>query len=171
MTAVHPAQLEPRALQLLCEVRRQRRSGPGGQHRNKVETAVVLVHRASGLRGEASERRSQDLNHKMALFRLRVKLAIHLRTDPFLLEDWTPSELWLKRVRGRQIQVSVSHDDFPALLAEAADVLAACEFEPKQAALHLGCTSSQLVRFLKQEPEAMLWVNEQRGARNLSPLK
>src|SRR4051794_13878872 len=73
---LHPACVPTAALLLQCEVRRQRRSGPGGQHRNKVETAVVLVHGPTGIRGEASERRSQTQNLKVAVQRLRVKLAI-----------------------------------------------------------------------------------------------
>src|SRR5262249_27924451 len=40
----HPAARAPDALLAECEVRRTRRSGPGGQNRNKVETAVVLRH-------------------------------------------------------------------------------------------------------------------------------
>lgn len=168
---LHPAGLTDAALLAQCVVRRQRRSGPGGQHRNKVETAIVLVHEASGIRGEASERRSQALNLQMAIQRLRVKLAIAVRSSTVDLTNLGRSELWLSRVRGRQIEVSVSHADFPTLLAEALDVLAACEFDCKSAGGILACTPSQLVKFLKLEPEALLAVNEQRRQRELSLLR
>lgn len=50
-------------------------SGPGGQHRNKTESAVRLVHRATGVAVTATERRSQHQNRAAALARLREKLA------------------------------------------------------------------------------------------------
>ena len=72
---MHPAALPPDVLLNDCEIRRTRRGGPGGQHRNKVETAVVIKHRPTGAVGAASERRSQDLNRQAALQRLRVNLS------------------------------------------------------------------------------------------------
>jgi len=178
MHSPHPATLPIEKLLAECEVRRQRRSGPGGQHRNKVETAVVLVHQPTGIRAEASERRSQDLNHQMAVHRLRVKLAVAVRsarsteTQPAeALAPIEPSELWRSRVKGSQIHVSPSHADFPALLAEALDVLAASAYDMQAAAAMLGCSASQLVKFLKLEPEAMQQVNERRASLNLRPLK
>src|SRR6186997_862299 len=122
----HPATLTPAALLLQCNVRRQRRRGPGGQHRNKVETAVVLVHKATGIRGEASERRSQAQNLAMAVRRLRIKLAIQVRSAATVASDASRSPLWQSRVRSRQIVISAAHEDFPALLSEAFDVLVAC---------------------------------------------
>ena len=177
MPSVHPAQLPTDKLLAECEVRRQRRSGPGGQHRNKVETAVVLVHQPTGIRGEASERRSQDLNHQMAVQRLRVKLAIAVRSNLSSQQpaegsgSSEPSELWRSRVKGSQIHVSASHADFPALLAEALDTVAANRYDMPAAAAALGCSASQLLKFLKVEPEAMQQVNQQRLSLNLRPLK
>jgi ribosome-associated protein len=48
--------------------------GPGGQHRNKTESAVRLVHPASGVTVTATERRSQPQNRAAALARLRERL-------------------------------------------------------------------------------------------------
>lgn len=48
--------------------------GPGGQHRNKVETGVRLTHRPSGLVVTATERRSQSDNREAAYERLAAKL-------------------------------------------------------------------------------------------------
>lgn len=48
--------------------------GPGGQHRNKVETGVRLTHRPSGLIVTATERRSQSANREAAYDRMAAKL-------------------------------------------------------------------------------------------------
>ncbi|MDP7246941.1 MAG: peptide chain release factor-like protein, partial [Planctomycetota bacterium] len=47
-----------------------RSGGPGGQHRNKVETAVRIVHPPSGVTVTATERRSQFENRELAWERL-----------------------------------------------------------------------------------------------------
>ena len=165
----HPAAIEPSRLLKACEVTRTRRSGPGGQNRNKVETAVVLAHRPTGIKAEASERRTQGENLAAALFRLRIHLAIEVRGR--FSVDRGPSTLWSGRCRGGKIAVNPAHDDFPALLAEALDALAAVNDEPVEAARVLGCSTSQLVKFLKLEPEALARLNARRRARGLHSLQ
>jgi hypothetical protein len=165
----HPAGLSPDELLAECEVRFVRRSGPGGQHRNKVSTGVTLLHKPTGVKAEANERRSQAENRAAALFRLRVRLALEVRIRREL--GSVPSVLWRSRSIGGRIAISRAHDEFPALLAEALDTLAACGFDPKSASETLGCSVSQLVKLLQKEPRAMTQVNGQRQQRGAHPLR
>lgn len=165
----HPAAIAPERLLTDCDVRFLRRSGPGGQNRNKVETAVILHHRPTGLQAEANERRSQFENRQAALSRLRLHLALAVRRT--LGPDEPPSLLWRSRCRGGRILVNPAHDDFPALLAEALDTLAASGFDLRTAAARLGCTASQLTKLLKEEPRALAMLNEQRRRTGLHPLR
>ena len=67
--------LSDEALLAQCEVQAHRASGPGGQHRNKAETAIRLVHLPSGVTAEGKDERSRTQNLRIALVRLREKLA------------------------------------------------------------------------------------------------
>ena len=165
----HPAALPIDDLHRFCDVKRTRRGGPGGQHRNKVETAVVVTHLPTGFTGQAAERRSQDLNFQVAMHRLRVQLALSVRI-PVAGED-QPSPLWQSRCQRRKIVVSPQSDDFPALLAEALDRLAAYQWDVAQVAEQFGATTTQFVRFLKLEPRAFGQLNSERRARGLKPLQ
>ena len=165
----HPTLLTTDELLAECDARRLRRSGPGGQHRNKVETAVALVHRPTGVRAEANERRSQAQNRTVAVFRLRLKLALAVRAARD--KHTAPSPLWRSRCHGGRIAVNPSHDDFPAMLAEALDVIAAVDADVKTAAETLGCSASQLVTLLRKEPRAMTLLNDWRRRRGLGPLR
>ncbi len=163
----HPATLDPNDLLRGCDVTRTRGSGPGGQHRNKVETAVVLTHRPTGVTAQASERRSQGANRAVALFRLRVNLALQVRTTP----TPAPSPTWSARVKSRRLAINPSHDDFPALLAEALDHLHRHRGHPAPAAAALGVSATQLVKLLRHDPRALDQINTLRTARGDHPLR
>jgi hypothetical protein len=165
----HPAALAAAELLAECSLQNTRRSGPGGQHRNKVETAVVLTHGPSGVRVEASERRSQAENRTRAIFRLRLALAEQVRQpcDTGAL----PSGLWQSRARGKKLSVSSEHDDFPALLAEALDAIQAHDCDVSAAAVQLDVSTTQLVRFVQQAPDSWRVINAERQKRGLRPLR
>ena len=168
-TDIHPAALEAKRLLTECQVECLRRSGPGGQHRNKVETGIRLRHRPTGVGAEATERRSQAENRRAAIARLRLNLALEIRRR--CPADYAPSSLWRSRCRGGRISVSPSHEDFASVLAEVLDLIVARQADIKEAAQDLQCTASQLTKLLKKEPRAIELVNRWRAERGLGLLR
>ncbi len=165
---MHPAALAPDLLLRACEVVRSRGSGPGGQHRNKVETHITLTHTPTGTTAAAGERRSQEANRRVAVHRLRVTLAVEVRGESCPKEM---SDLWRSRRKGRRLAVNPAHDDYPALLAEAMDAIAAHDWDVAAAAEALGVSTSQLVKLLAHELRALDLVNQARAKRGVGRLR
>jgi hypothetical protein len=166
----HPATLSDEALLKQCATTFGRTAGPGGQHRNKVETAVQMVHEPTGVTATAGERRRQYENRRMAMRRLRMKLAIDIRTD-IDPARYRPSPLWQRRRQGRQLSINPKHADYPALLAEGLDMIVARNFDVAGAAGVLGISMSQLARLVRHERHAFARVNDGRVERGLPALK
>ena len=161
----HPARQSIDRILRDCKIQTTRSSGPGGQHRNKTETAVVITH-LSGISGQASERRSQADNRAAALERLRLNLAIFYRTD-FSLDPKFVDSQW---VRHGRLTIGVQHADFPGLLATVFNCLQQNDFKMAASAQQLGISSAQITKLLRMCPIAMTHCNQQRGQRNLHPL-
>jgi len=164
---MHYAAIDSDELLKQCTLKQTRGRGPGGQHRNKVATAIILTHNPTGIIGQASERREQIANRKVALFRLRVNLALAIRCPP----AYPASELLQSRFIRGAIRVNADHADFPAILAEVLDNLYSCQLDPTVAALRLGCSTTQLVKFLKNERRSLEAVNKDRAAQDMHPLR
>ncbi|MAG17629.1 MAG: peptide chain release factor-like protein [Phycisphaerae bacterium] len=166
----HPAALPIDELLKQCQVTTGRTSGPGGQHRNKVETAVTIEHTPTDINGSAGERRSQAHNRAMALFRLRVNLAVQVRCT--VVMPYQPTDLWRSRCnKAGRVRVGPEHDDLPAMLAEAIDVIAACEYDVKAAAEQLACTPTQLIKLIVRKHTAIGIINNARMERGMHPLR
>lgn len=174
---MHPSLLPLDKLEQECRWGFSRASGPGGQHRNKVETAATIEHLASGIRASATEERSQHRNRQVALQRLRLALAVEYReaSEPAgafpvaLDETLRASERWKSYCRSGKIRVSTENEHFPALLAEAFEILSAFDYNLAKTAERLGTSATQLVRFFSSYPPALVRLNAQLVARGLSP--
>ncbi len=168
--STHPAGQDNDALLTQCELVRGRTSGPGGQHRNRVATEVVLHHKPTGITARAGERRSPETNKKVAVGRLRYTLAVEVRTSIPAGEARTA--LWAQRCsKSGRIVCSATHRDHATLIAEALDVIAACNWDTKRAAVRLGCTQTQMVRMLADHPPALAKLNTERTDRGMRPLR
>lgn len=167
---MHPSRLPSDELFAHCRMTRGKSSGPGGQHRNKVQSKVTLEHVPTGILAQASEARRAEENRITALRRLRLELAVQIRCA--VPRGEIRSELWLSRCnRQGRIVCNPHHEDYPALLAEALDVIAACNWDEKKASLRLACTVSQLIKLVKDHPSAMEVWNRQRNERGAHILK
>lgn len=85
-----------------CRVETFRSGGPGGQHQNKTESAVRLVHLPSGIRVTVRKERSQYRNRQVALERLRERLAERNRKRPPRVETKVPRREKRKRLEGKK---------------------------------------------------------------------
>lgn len=173
----HPACVDEPTFLLACTATAGRSGGPGGQNRNKVSTKITLLHNLTGLEAHASERRSLQENRHVAAKRLRLVLATKHRCPVqkgrglAVLDLPGGSRLWRSRNAAGKLQCNPDHWDYASLLAEAMDVLADCNWEPRPAALMQDVTVTQFVRLIGEHPPALLLANAERKSRGLHALK
>jgi AraC-like DNA-binding protein len=67
--------------------------------------------------------------------------------------------------------VAATHDDYPALVAEALDQLAAQRLSMPATAALLGVSASQLAGLFRKEPQAWTVLNRLRAAAGIPGLK
>ncbi|MSQ42521.1 MAG: peptide chain release factor-like protein, partial [Dehalococcoidia bacterium] len=142
--------LDNAALLAQCEFDRFRASGPGGQKRNKTDSAVRLRHRPTGLQGEAHESRSQHENRARALRRLRLTIAC-TRRAPVELATYAPSAALAAALAGGRFVLPLRDVRFAAAVAALFDLIEACSWRLSEAAPRLGLTTAALGRALARD--------------------
>ena len=153
------------ALTAQCQLEVFKASGPGGQHRNKVSSAVRLRHTPTGVTAEASESRSQHENRRKALGRLRMHIACQLRRPfapaalpPVVAECiFTPKGA---RADGpKRLEVGRRDVRFWAVAATLLDALEAAEGRLSDVAAWLNVTTGNLSKFIKIDRHLLTAAN------------
>lgn len=142
----------------VCRVERRRGTGPGGQKRNKTESAVTVLHETSGCSGSSDETRSQISNRLIALRHLRLDLALRLREPA--PAAWPFTDVPSPRAAA-----------YPLWTATLLDVLAGCGLRISEAATFCGLSTGRLVRDLARDPVLWQEVNRLRRTAGLTPLR
>ncbi|BBN06693.1 hypothetical protein MPTK1_3g23210 [Marchantia polymorpha subsp. ruderalis] len=161
-----------------CKMDTYRASGPGGQHRNKTDSAVRLKHIPTGLVTQASEDRSQHNNRAYALGRLRQLIATEVRGS-VELEGYKPP-LEVVRIlpfekgarKDRLVQkIGPNHPDFAQGVKGLLDLLEAVGGSVSDAAAALGLTTGALSKLITSDRVLWQGANKIRASKGLKPLR
>lgn len=159
MTREELLQLPDDALLKLCRMDRYRATGPGGQHRNKVDSAVRLtLEPHPEVTASATEDRSQHKNKQTALKRLRIEIAYVLR------EERAP------RWEG-QLKFNLENPQYPVFLGRVLDALTQNEWRLGDAARALNLSTGKINRVLFQDSRLWEYVNRQRETLGMGRLR
>ncbi|KAG2251189.1 hypothetical protein Bca52824_081325 [Brassica carinata] len=161
-----------------CKFETFRVSGPGGQHRNKRDSAVRLKHLPTGIVAQAVEDRSQHKNRASALNRLRTLLAIKVRNKvdidaysppPELLQILPPKSTIRTSSSGSQI--GPNNPKFVPGMQALLDVISASDGSIADSAKLLGLSTGGLSRLILSHDALRMAVNSMRAAKGMKPLK
>jgi hypothetical protein len=151
-----------------CDIDTYRGPGPGGQKRNKTDSAVRLRHKPTGLIVVAGESRSQHENRVRALRRLREALALRIRHE---VTDATPDAI--RACIDKSGRLHIGRRDMRYLPAAGAllDLLVAHQGSVGDVAKRLGLTTGNVSAFLTGDEDVMTEANRIRAAFGQKPLR
>jgi len=109
------SQIDLETLKKEVVVETYRSRGPGGQRKNKTETAVRLRHIPTGMMVTATEQRAQSQNLKLAFERLRERLHRLQQKKRQRIPTRVPLKATEKRIEGKK------HRSFKKLLRKKVD--------------------------------------------------
>lgn len=87
-----------------CEVQTYRASGKGGQHVQKTDSAVRLIHHPSGITVTSQQERSQYLNKKICLEKLKAKIALRNRKRKKRIPTKKSRAVREKELKGKKLR-------------------------------------------------------------------
>ena len=157
---VHPVTLSDDDLLQLCQVSAVGARGPGGQHVNKTQTGVVIRFGDSSVHAKADERRERQQNLRVALKRLRLQLAMHVRggAHPRLLQGLR---------QGTRLPVKAAAASYALVVAVLLDALQEVDWQASPAAEACGITASQLRKALSCDGLVWQFVGKELTQRGL----
>jgi len=167
---VRPDLEDEAALLDQCEVDTLRASGPGGQKRNKTESAVRMRHKPSGIIVVANESRSQHDNRVVALQRMRKALALKLR-EPVTSPKDVPEAISAGIDKKGRLKIGQKDARYVPAVAVALDVLAAHLGRISDAAKQLGISTANLSNFLTDDEDVFVEANVIRMQHGQGPLR
>ncbi|MHA1872623.1 MAG: peptide chain release factor family protein [Candidatus Heimdallarchaeaceae archaeon] len=91
-----------------------RSGGPGGQHQNKTDSGVRIIHKDSGAVGESREHKSQRQNRKAALKRLVEHSKFKLwntRKCHEIISGKTLDEIVEEMMNDKNLKVEIINDE------------------------------------------------------------
>lgn len=140
-----------------CKTENFKSSGPGGQRKNKVATAVRLTHIPSNIIVTATDSRHQQENRLKALRKLRMVLALKIRSTDICAIN--------------HLEMSIHNSKYPLWVSSMLDLLNFYGFDIKTAAEKLNISSSKLIRLLSKHPTVWQEVNHLRKQNGLNVLR
>jgi hypothetical protein len=148
--------MDDQALLAHCRVEVERGTGPGGQKRNRTESAVRLT--IPGIEPQVQvlcdKTRSQHDNRAIALRELRVRLALLVRRPVVEKIEWNKPP-------------SMKNADYAQWLAVVLDRLCTHDWRVGDCAKSLSISTNQLTKAITRDPRASREVNRRRQQNNL----